>query len=459
MELNDYSESTQKFFIEFLLSSNDAFMKSQNIIKPEYFDKKFKPAVRFVKDYSKDYNAIPGIRQVEVQTGLEFEPVENIKDQDINWFLDSIESFCRHKAIENVILNSPDKLQNKKYGELEREIQEAVLVSLEKNLGTNYFENPKERLMRLKDNNGSITTGWKTLDNKLYGGYNRGELNIFLGASGAGKSLFLQNTALIWSMLGYDVVYFTHELSEDLVSLRFDAMVSGYPTKSIYRNLEDVDMAVRYKSKQWGNIMIKYMDTGHCVNDLKAYLKEYEIQTGKLPDGIVVDYLDLLHPNDRRINPSDLYIKDKFVSEELRSLANEINATCVSASQINRSGAEEREHDHTHIAGGISKIQTADNIFSIYTSASMRQRGEYILNLLKTRSSAGVGDTIELAYNNETMRIMDKDEDDESQKPKIKDNESVTKELKQKKEEEQSGSSKESTSQIRSILDKVHNRE
>ena len=36
-----------------------------------------------------------------------------------------------------------------------------------------------------------MSTGWAAMDKKLFGGFNRGELNIFAGGSGAGKSLFL----------------------------------------------------------------------------------------------------------------------------------------------------------------------------------------------------------------------------------------------------------------------------
>ena len=57
------------------------------------------------------------------------------------------------------------------------------------------------------------------------------------------------------------------------------------------------------------------------MNDLRSYLKEYEVQTGVKPDCICVDYLDLLMPISKRVSPSDLFIKDKYVSEELRNLA------------------------------------------------------------------------------------------------------------------------------------------
>ena len=50
------------------------------------------------------------------------------------------------------------------------------------------------------------------------------------------------------------------------------------------------------------------------------------------------------------------------MSEELRNLAMETGTLFVTASQLNRGAVEEIEFDHHHIAGGISKIQTADNV-------------------------------------------------------------------------------------------------
>ena len=50
-----------------------------------------------------------------------------------------------------------------------------------------------------------MPTGWKNFDKKLFGGFNRGELNIFAGGSGAGKSLFLQNLACNYVEQGMNV--------------------------------------------------------------------------------------------------------------------------------------------------------------------------------------------------------------------------------------------------------------
>jgi len=143
------------------------------------------------------------------------------------------------------------------------------------------------------------------------------------------------------------------------------------------------------------------------INDIRAYLKEVQIQTGIKVDFVMVDYLDLLMPVSAKVSPNDLFVKDKYVSEELRNLAKELNVLFVTASQLNRSAVEEIEFDHSHISGGISKINTADNVFGIFTSRAMRERGRYQIQCMKSRSSTGVGMKVDLEYNIETMRITD----------------------------------------------------
>jgi hypothetical protein len=119
-------------------------------------------------------------------------------------------------------------------------------------------------------------------------------------------------------------------------------------------------------------------------------------------------------PISGKVSPSDLFIKDKYVSEELRNLAVELNILLVTASQLNRGAVEEIEFDHSHIAGGISKIQTADNVVGIFTSNAMRERGRYQIQFMKTRSSSGVGSKVDLKFNPETLRIEDLDDEEES---------------------------------------------
>jgi len=413
-DIKEYGEDIQELFLRFLVTDPDVFVRVNNIVQPYMFNRKYREAVEFLKDHANKYNSIPTLEQLEAVNGLELKPVEDVHESHMNWFMDEFETFCRHKALEKAILDSTDLLENKDYGSVEALIKEATSVGLVSDFGLDYYENPKERLQWIKDQAGAISTGWKKFDQKLYGGLNRGELTVFAGGSGAGKSLFLQNLGVNWSQAGLNTVYLSLELSEQLSSMRIDAMVSEYATRDVMKNMDDVHLKVVMKGKGAGKFRIKQMSNGINASDIRSFLREYEIQTGIKVDALLVDYLDLMMPISGKVSPSDLFIKDKYVSEELRNLAVELNVLLVTASQLNRGAVEEIEFDHSHIAGGISKIQTADNVVGIFTSNAMRERGRYQIQFMKTRSSSGVGSKVDLKFNPETLRIEDLDEDEES---------------------------------------------
>ena len=413
-DIKEYGEDIQELFLRFLVTDPDVFVRVNNIVEPYMFNRKYRDAVEFLKDHANKYASIPTLEQLEAVNGIELKPVEDAHDSHMSWFMDEFETFCRHKALEKAILDSTDLLENKDYGSVEALIKEATGVGLVSDFGLDYYENPKERLQWIKDQAGAISTGWKNFDQKLYGGLNRGELTVFAGGSGAGKSLFLQNLGVNWSQAGLNTVYLSLELSEQLSSMRIDAMVSEYATRDVMKNMDDVHLKVVMKGKGAGKFRIKQMSNGVNANDIRSFLREYEIQTGIKVDALLVDYLDLMMPISGKVSPSDLFIKDKYVSEELRNLAVELNVLLVTASQLNRGAVEEIEFDHSHIAGGISKIQTADNVVGIFTSNAMRERGRYQIQFMKTRSSSGVGSKVDLKFNPETLRIEDLEEDEET---------------------------------------------
>ena len=413
-DIKEYGEDMQELFLRFLVTDPDVFVRVNNIVEPYMFNRKYRDAVEFLKDHANKYASIPTLEQLEAVNGIELKPVENAHESHMSWFMDEFETFCRHKALEKAILDSTDLLEQHDYGSVEALIKEASGVGLVSDFGLDYYENPKERLQWIKDQAGAISTGWKNFDQKLFGGLNRGELTVFAGGSGAGKSLFLQNLGVNWSQAGLNTVYLSLELSEQLSSMRIDAMVSEYATRDVMKNMDDVHLRVIMKGKGAGKFRIKQMSNGVNANDIRSFIREYEIQTGIKVDCLLVDYLDLMMPISGKVSASDLFIKDKYVSEELRNLAVELNILLVTASQLNRGAVEEIEFDHSHIAGGISKIQTADNVIGIFTSNAMRERGRYQIQFMKTRSSSGVGSKVDLKFNPETLRIEDLDDDDEA---------------------------------------------
>jgi hypothetical protein len=112
------------------------------------------------------------------------------------------------------------------------------------------------------------------------------------------------------------------------------------------------------------------------------------------------------------------YIEDEIESIEYLGLQDTIDINVTGnrlfyANDIltHNSAVDEIEFDHSHISGGISKINTADNVYGIFTSRNMRERGRYQIQLMKTRSSSGVGTKIDLDFNIESLRITDPGEE------------------------------------------------
>jgi archaellum biogenesis ATPase FlaH len=407
----EYSPELQKLFLEMMLQDASAYTRVTNIYNPENFDRSLREVAKFVKQHSDDHKALPTIEQVLAVTGVDLKHVPDLTEDHYSWFMTEFEGFTKRNELERAILKAADMLEKGEYDPVEKLIKDAVQISLTKDMGTDYFFDPRARLMAIKSNNGQVSTGWPTLDKRLFGGMNRGELNIFAGGSGSGKSLFMQNIAINWATQGLNGVYLSLELSEGLCAMRMDSMVANVSTKEVFKDLDTVEMKVKMTGKKSGVLQIKYMPAQSNVNQIRSYLKELQIQTGMKLDFIMVDYLDLVMPVSAKVSPNDLFVKDKYVSEELRNLAKELNILMITASQLNRGAVEEIEFDHSHIAGGLSKINTADNVFGIFTSRAMRERGRYQLQLMKTRSSSGVGMKVDLEYDLETLRITDPGEE------------------------------------------------
>jgi KaiC/GvpD/RAD55 family RecA-like ATPase len=394
-----------------MVTNAELYTRVMNIMNAENFDRTLRPVATFLSEHTNKYNVMPDPIQIKATTGVEIETIEGLDSGHYDWFLEEFESFTKRKELERAILKAADLLEKGDFNPVEKLVKDAVQISLQRDMGTDYFADPKARLHKYFNAGGQVSTGWTQLDRVMYGGMSRGELNIFAGGSGSGKSLVMMNMALNWLQAGLSGVYITLELSEELTSLRTDAMLTSMSTKDIRRDMDTAELKVKMVAKKSGQYRVKGLPAQSNVNDIRAYLKEVQIQTGIKVDFVMIDYLDLVMPVSVKVNPNDQFIKDKYVSEELRNLAKELGILMVTASQLNRSAVEEIEFDHSHIAGGISKINTADYVFGIFTSRSMRERGKYQIQCMKSRSSTGVGQKIDLEYNIETMRITDEDPD------------------------------------------------
>ncbi len=405
--LKDYSVDVQKLFLEMMLEDASSYVRVQNIYNPQNFDRSVRPVAELIKEHSDKYNTLPDRTQIAAATGVKLQPVPDLNQGHYDWFMQEFEGFTKRQELERAILKAADLLEKGEFEPVEKLIKDAVQISLTKDLGMDFSADPEGMFTRHFEAGGQVSTGWPQLDKLLYGGFSRGELNIFAGGSGSGKSLVMMNIALNWVQQGLHGVYITLELSEELTGLRTAAMLTNMSTKDIRRDKETAALKVSLVGKKSGSYQVKALPAQSNINDIRAFLKEYQVKTGRRVDFMMIDYLDLLMPVSAKVSPNDLFVKDKYVSEELRNLAKELGVLMVTASQLNRSAVEEIEFDHSHISGGISKINTADNVFGIFTSRAMKERGKYQIQCMKSRSSTGVGQKIDLEYNIETMRITD----------------------------------------------------
>jgi len=169
----EYTFDVQKLYLEMLMADAESFARAQNIFEPANFDRKLQPIAKFVKDYVDEYKVMPDVEQINAVHDTKLKTAKDLDPAHFNWLLDEFETFSRHKSMERAILESADLLEKGDYNPVEDKIKAAVSISLTKDLGTNYFENPKRRLEDLKSANGQVSTGWINVDKKLFGGFNK----------------------------------------------------------------------------------------------------------------------------------------------------------------------------------------------------------------------------------------------------------------------------------------------
>jgi replicative DNA helicase len=397
----------QKLLLQCLLSSPDLFARCSAILKPDYFDAALKKSVNFALAFFEQYHIVPKLEIMKAETGFNSEHI-SLDKQELKFVADEIEHFCREQAARLTILQAP-KLMEKgdMMGVLEM-MKQAVTISLLRDLGLDYFKDIESRLLGELENPPLISSGWKDVDAKL-GYLERQTLLLFSANSGVGKSISMANLAVNLLQQGLNGIYFTLEMSESRIAKRFDSMISGVSQAEILKNIGVVANTIEGASVKMGNLYVKRLpESTTNANHIRAYLKEFEQTNGFIPDFIVVDYLDLM-ASTRNVSAENLFIKDKYVAEELRAIGFEYDCLVITASQLGRGAIEAEKITQAHVQGGISKVQTADAMIAIVQTEAMKAAGEYIFEYLKTRNSDGVGKKTVLRWNPLTLRVTDLD--------------------------------------------------
>lgn len=326
----------QRLLVSALVQSRDLLAVCNGIVKPSYFDPTLKKSVDFVKEYFTKYKDVPRVEVLRAETGIILPEIGEVSKAESKFLADEIEEFCRNRAMTEAVLKSPELIQKGEFGKVLEALKEAVAVGLVKDLGMDYFDDPETRLQNTLVNQAKISTGWPELDDLIGGGLGRQELIMFAANSGGGKSMTMLNLAKNLLAQGLNGVYISLEMSEGSVSKRLDSMISMIGQDALLKEIHKVAASIQNASKKMGQFFIKRMPEDRTnANTIRSYLQQLVQTTGIQIDFIVVDYLDILGTS-LNVSLDNMFIKDKYVATELRSLGFDYDAIMISASQLGR---------------------------------------------------------------------------------------------------------------------------
>lgn len=250
---------------------------------------------------------------------------------------------------------------------------------------------------------------YRNFNNIVRGGLRPGELAIFMAPTNRGKTHTLVNFGRSYLTMGAGVVHYSLEMPEEDVMDRYIASMTQTPIrdlssptyfKKIVNILQNYDVFTDKK------LTIKFFAAKTAsVRDIACHL-DLLIDSGRKPNLLVIDYVDLLKPTkdrrDKRFELGELY-------EEVRALGMAYQVPILTASQTNRQGelndfdfktrtvsSKSNALNIAHIAEDWSKAATADYIWGIRRpmqhqivgSAPNNDSRLIVLDTLKSRHSA-----------------------------------------------------------------------
>lgn len=368
--LNSFGHTFTVKIICSLLTDISFISRAFDILKPEYFENtSFKWLIQEILQHYVDYKHVPTLDVLKVKinelSGTDKalvvktlkEAYEYSDSSDLIFIKEKVIEFCRNQELKNAILESADLLQYGKYDEIKKKIDSALVKGMDTNIGLEY---EKDIDIRYSEKRGEpISTGWKVIDEIMGGGLAPGELGVFLGGAGAGKSFLLVCVGVAAKKAGKRVAHYTLELNENYIGIRYDSMMTGIAIDNLSYHIDDVKAKLE---ESRGEVIIKWFPTKSVsLMGIKAHINKL-IMLGKKPDMVIIDYPDLLKITSNSENKHET-LQDLY--EEVRGMAGEYLVPCWCVSQVNRQGSSADIIEGDAISESYGKVMTADFILSM----------------------------------------------------------------------------------------------
>jgi replicative DNA helicase len=320
----------------------------------------------------------------DVLTG--FKDIEKKYNKEL--LLQNTEKFLKEKAVFNTVLKTSLNIQSGDINtsDILKSFEKACSISLIDNNGFDYLEKIDEHCVELQKVFKYIPSGWKWLDERIGGGFlaTGKALYVFYGVTNVGKSIFLGNIATNILNQNKTVLLISMEMSEQVYAKRISAQLSQIPMNNLATEvvlLKDKLNSYKVKHKNSKLIIKEFPPKTVSALHLKTYIEKL-INSGIKPDVIVLDYLNLMAPNEKGLSS---YEAVKQTTEQVRAMSYQFECPIITATQTNRSGYNEVNPGLETTSESMGLSHTADAQFSIWTEKEDIELGIIHLGITKNR--------------------------------------------------------------------------
>ena len=398
----------EKVILKNLLRNESYTRRVLPFLQTEYFlEQDDKVLFNTIKEFIIKYNTQPSFDaltlDINSRNNLSDDVVKSIDKSlsdfkndketvNLEWLIDSTEKFCQEKAIYNAIMKSIDIMNSngkQSKGAIPSLLSDALAISFDPNVGHDYLEQADVRYDYYHRVLEKIPFDLEYFNKITRDGVPKKTLNICMGSTGGGKSLFMCHVAASCLNQGKNVLYITLELAEEEVAKRIDANLMNISFEDLMVLSEEMytKRIQNIKTKTNGKLIIKeYPTAAASTIHFKALLNELNLKKSFKPDIIFVDYLNIC--SSARIKPGgnvNSYTYVKSIAEELRGLAVEFNVPLFSATQTNRSGFDNSDVDLTNTSESFGLPATADFMFALISTEELDALGQIMIKQLKNR--------------------------------------------------------------------------
>jgi replicative DNA helicase len=370
--LDKYGNSFQTKVLGLLLTDRKFLVDVSDSVTDDYFENTARKwIVNRLQKYFDEFHTTPTMEALQIEVKkednevLKIAVVEELKEAykmadqslDKEYIEQEFLKFCQNQQMRKAIMTSVDLLNDGDYESIRTLISKAIVTSQEKNTGHDYELDVESRYR--PDDRRVIPTPWPQINSITQGGYGKGDLIIFFGGPGSGKSWAAISMALEAVKLNCNVVYYTLELGEGYVGQRFDANLLNIPVDQLPMHRVKIEEATKGLA---GKLIIKEFPPKRAsLDDIERHLDQLWNQHNFKPNVIFIDYLDLLRNRRSRVERKD-DLDDIYT--DAKGLAKELGIPIVSPSQVNRSGAADKVVEGDKAAGSYDKIMIGDIIIS-----------------------------------------------------------------------------------------------